>query len=234
MGDREQGHSHPFSLAHPLPRPSPSASSCPLARSVLESASRRFSGGAPRGYWRPAAAVTSRHQRVAVGRRHCGHGHRPLPSAGCHLWRFQVSSTSSGTTSSRNRQRWHARRTLSPRTRLASRAQKRTKGPQMRFGNGHPASSCGFRLRAPHFAVTSHRDERDWVRAEGSSRPPGVRTDLAFSACMVDRAVVSRPLRHELVRMRAAHPEERVGQRPTTATTSGARTGAYAPNAPSA
>jgi hypothetical protein len=40
----------------------------------------------------------------------------------------------------------------------------------------------------------------------------GIRNALANSAVVVDRVVVGRPLRHELVRMRAAHPEERVGR----------------------
>ncbi len=43
---------------------------------------------------------------------------------------------------------------------------------------------------------------------------PGARTVLAFSADVVDRSVVRRLLRHELVRMRAAHPDGACGRRP--------------------
>ncbi len=50
------------------------------------------------------------------------------------------------------------------------------------------------------------------VPPDGARGRLGVRAALAFSADVVDRVVGGRPLRRELLRMRAAHPEERVGR----------------------
>ena len=89
------------------------------------------------------------------------------------------------------------------------------------------AEAVGVRLHQP-VAPRERERERGWARMRIRLRLR-LRRDKRRRR---RRSCSPQALGHELLRMRAAHPEERVGQRSTSTTPSGARTAASVPHAP--